>query len=219
MKKIWTQAEVEQLIKLYPDADTKELAKSLNCTIRQLQGKAYRLGIKKTPEYLSIYGMRINRENDIGAKTRFKNGSTPWNKGIKRVTGNHPNSRKTQFKKGGDPHNTRPIGSYRIDKHGTLQQKINNSPGSNSVRWRSVHELVWIEANGPVPPKHIVIFKPGMKTNNLEEITIDRVECISLAENMRRNTIHNYPKEIVSLTRLQGSLNRMINDVEKQNNQ
>lgn len=218
MKKIWTPKEEEKLKQLYPNTDTKKLAKTLNCTVRQLQGKAYRLGIHKTPEYLSAHGMRISRENDIGAKTRFKKGSTPWNKGIKGVTGNHPNSRKTQFKKGITPPNTRPVGSYRIDKYGTLQQKINNKSGNNSVRWRSVHELVWVEVNGPVPPKHIVVFKPGMKTNVLEEISIDRVECISLAENMRRNTIHNYPKEIVSLTRLQGSLNRMINDVEKQNN-
>src|SRR5699024_3495018 len=126
-----------------------------------------------------------------------------------------PNSRKTQFKKGVKPLNTLPVGSYRLDKDGTLQKKINNKSGNSSLRWRSVHELVWIEANGQVPPKHIVVFKPGMRTNTLEEITIDRMECISLAENMHRNSIHNYPKEIALAVQMRAALNRRINSVKK----
>ncbi len=50
-----------------------------------------------------------------------------------------------------------------------------------------------------------------MKTNVLEEITIDRVECVSLAENMRRNTVHNMPKELVDVVRIRAVLTRHIN--------
>ena len=92
---------------------------------------------------------------------------------------------------------------------------MSNDPGNNSKRWRAVHELVWVAAHGPVPVKHIVVFKPGMCSNVLEEITVDRVECISLAENMRRNTIHNLPPEIKQVVQLRGVLTRAINKREK----
>lgn len=55
-----------------------------------------------------------------------------------------------------------------------------------------------------------------MRTAVLDEITLDRVECISLAENMRRNSYHNYPKEIALAIQLRGVLNRKINHVIKQ---
>lgn len=117
----------------------------------------------------------------------------------------------TQFRPGQDPPNTLPIGSYRFDKDGTLQRKINNDKGNNSKRWRGVHELVWIAEHGPVPPKHIVIFKPGRRTAVLEEIILDAVECISLAENMKRNTRHNLPKELSDLIGLRAQITRQIN--------
>jgi hypothetical protein len=68
-----------------------------------------------------------------------------------------------------------------------------------------------VEVNGPLPPKHIVVFKPGMRTNVLEEITVDRVECISLAENLKRNTRHNLPPELNQVVQLRAVLTRQIN--------
>jgi hypothetical protein len=130
---------------------------------------------------------------------------------LKGVVGTQPACRATQFRAGQMPHNTQPIGSCRLDRDGTLQRKISNDKGSNSKRWRGVHELVWIEANGPVPPKHIVVFKPGMRTAELDEITLERVECISLAENMKRNTRHNLPPELNEVIQLRAVLTRQIN--------
>jgi len=50
----------------------------------------------------------------------------------------------------------------------------------------------------------------------VSEITLDRVECISLAENMRRNSyLTRYPKEVADLIRLRGALNRKINTRER----
>jgi hypothetical protein len=109
------------------------------------------------------------------------------------------------------PHNTREIGSLKISKDGTLLQKVSNDKGNNSKRWRGVHELVWIAANGPLPPGHIVVFKPGCRTAVLEEITIDKVECISLVENMKRNTRHNLPKPLADLIAVRAALTRQIN--------
>lgn len=206
---VWTEDQLGMLLQFFPNHKTADVAFMIGLSASVVNGKAKRMGIKKTAEYLaSPAACRLRKGDGVGAATRFQKGHSSWNKGTKGV---HTGGEETQFKPGQVPHNTLPVGAHRLDKDGVLQRKINNDKGSNSVRWRGVHELVWVAANGPLPPKHIVIFKPGMRTTVLEEITLDRVECISLAENMRRNTRHNLPKELSDLIALRGALNRQIN--------
>lgn len=206
---VWADAELQLLCDRYPHEKTEKVAAALGLKVAQVYRTAQRLGLKKTPEYLaSPDACRLRLGGSVGAEYRFKPGQQVWNKGMKGLC---IGGEQTQFKPGNTPHNTMPIGSYRHDKDGTLQRKVSDVKGNNSKRWRGVHELVWIEANGPVPPKHIVVFKPGMRTNVLDEITIDKVECITLAENMRRNTRHNLPKEINELVQLRAVLTRQIN--------
>lgn len=211
----WTPLQVEEIRRRYPHEKTEKIADDLNLPVGRIYAKAAWMGLSKTPEYLaSPDACRLRGKNPNSVRTRFQKGLTPWNKGVKGLS---LGGKETQFKKGQMPHNTHEVGAYRITRDGTLQRKIGNAKGSNSKRWRGVHELVWIEANGPVPPKHICVFKPGMRTSVLEEITIDKVECISLAENMRRNTLHRYPKEIAQLIQLRGAVQRQINKRSKQN--
>lgn len=206
----WPAADVQMLRELYPNRKSEDVAAAIGKTTAQVYSKAAALGLKKSSEYLAgPHSCRLRQGDNAGASTRFQTGFVPWNKGKAFVAGGR--SAETRFGAGHAPHNTQPIGSYRLTKDGTLQRKISNDKGSNSVRWRGVHELVWVEANGPVPPKHIVVFKPGQRTAELDEITVDRVECISLAENMKRNTRHNLPKELSDLIQLRGALNRQIN--------
>lgn len=210
---IWTAEQEAILQARYPHEKTEKIAADLAMNLHQVYNKANRLGIKKSVEYMaSTEAGRTNGKQGIG--TRYVKGHATWNKGMK---GLDIGGKETRFKKGQMPHNTLGIGTYRITRDGTLQRKIGNAKGSNSKRWRGVHELVWIDVNGPVPPKHICVFKQGMRTNVLEEITIDKVECIALAENMRRNTYHNYPKEIAQLIQLRGAVQRQINKRSKQN--
>lgn len=211
-RKIWTPDELLMLKHLYPNTFTATLAKLFGCNIDVVYHQAHRIDLKKSAWYAaSPMAQRLRADDSPGKAHRFQKGHVPANKGIKGVTGNHPNSRATQFKKGQKPHQTMPIGSYRLDKDETLQRKISEQSGNNSKRWRSVHELVWIEHNGPVPPGHICVFKPGMRTNKLEEITIDRVDCISLADHLRRNSVHRYGKKIAQLSQLRAQITRQIN--------
>lgn len=204
---VWQESELAMLRAEYPHKPTAAIAAALGLSEQKVYQRANILGLKKSAEYLaSPAACRTNGRQGFG--TRFEKGGMPWNKGMK---GLQIGGKETQFKLGDAPHNTKGIGSYRVNKDGSLQRKISNDKGNNSQRWRSVHELVWIEANGPLPKKHLVVFKPGMRTAKLEEITIDRVECITLAENMRRNTLHNMPKELVELVQLRGAINRQIN--------
>jgi hypothetical protein len=213
-KVAWSAEHVAILRRRYPDERTDAIALDLGRDVRKVWAKAAALGLKKSVAYLaSPQACRLRRGDNIGAEYRFKPGQVVWNKGTNFTAGGR--SAETRFKPGQMPHNTNMIGSYRITKDGTLQRKIGNGKGNNSKRWRGVHELVWVEVNGPLPPKHIVVFKQGMRSNKLEEITIDRVECISLAENMRRNTVHNLPKELAVLVQLTGALNRKINGKQR----
>lgn len=199
------------VVRIYPHVPTQMIAKIVGRTDRSVYQLALKHGLKKSAEYMRTF--QPGRLDGVrGGATRFKKGLTPWNKGMQ---GLQIGGEKTQFKPGAMPHNTKPIGSHRITKDGTLQCKISNDRGNNSVRWRGVHELVWAEANGPVPAGHIVVFRPGMRSAIAEEITLDRLECISFAENMRRNTIHRLPKELAELVQLRGALNRQINKRSK----
>lgn len=208
----WIPAEVRSLRKIYPHIRTADVALILGRNERSIQNKVNHLGLKKSRAFQnsSLSGRVFKGRHDgRGSCARFNKGHKPWNTGIHYEAGGR--SPLTRFKKGSKPHNTKPIGSLRFTKDGTLQRKVSNARGNNTKRWRGVHELVWIEANGPVPPGHIVVFKPGMRTNVLHEITPDRVECISWVENMRRNTYHRYPKELARVIQLRGALNRQIN--------
>jgi len=215
-KAVWTDEQIETLRRLYPNYRSEDIAFMIGQPLQTVYRKANSMGLKKTAEFIAAESARqLNRPDHPARESRFQKGLVPWNKGVKGVAGVQEACRATHFKPGQTPHNTLPIGSLKLDKDGTLQRKVSNASGNNSARWRGVHELVWTEVNGPLPPKHIVVFKPGMRTNVLEEITVDRVECISLAENMRRNTVHNMPKELVDLVRLRGVLTRSINRKEK----
>lgn len=220
--RIWTEEQIAILCARYPNEPSAMLVDAIGRSLKSIYNMAKKLGLKKSAEFLrSDYSGRIKRGRSDPRMVahQFKKGHTTWNEGM-RIPGWAPGRMaEGQFVKGGSPHNTMPIGSYRLSKDGALQRKIGNAHGSNSKRWRGVHELVWIEANGPVPDGHICVFKRGMKTSVLEEITVDKVECITLAENMRRNTIHRYPKEIADVMRLTGIVNRRINKMEKQNEQ
>src|SRR5574337_2009025 len=126
----------------------------------------------------------------------------------------------TQFKKGRPAQEARnyvPIGTEKYDsKRKVTVRKITDDPAIfPAMRWRPVHVLVWETANGPIPKGHIVVFKKGLKTLVSADITVDRLDLVTLAENMRRNSYRNYPQPIPQLIQLRGALNRKINKRER----
>jgi len=216
----WNEDRLDVLQSFYADFKTEDVAFMLGLRVGQVYAKAKQMGLAKSEKFLaSPAACRLRRGDNVGAENRFQKGHTSWNKGVRGVAGVQEACRATQFKPGQSPVNTLPIGSTKFDKSGVLLQKVTNDPGNNSKRWRAVHELVWVATNGPLPAKHIVVFKPGMRTNVLEEITLDKVECISLAENMKRNTRHNLPPELNEVVHLRAVLTRQINKRMKNHGQ
>lgn len=214
--KPWTSDEDALLRQLYPDTPMSELVARFEREAANIRRKANYFGVHRSAEFLSREGGQIRKGQRVSPRTEFVKGQNPWNKGVSFNAGGR--SAETHFKPGQVPPNTVPVGSYRITRDNTLQRKINNNPGSNSVRWRSVHELVWIEAHGPVPAGHRVVFKPGRKTTELELITLDAVECLSFADIMRRQSVHRLPKELAQLVQLRGAINRKLNRLNQETN-
>lgn len=225
MKTPWTLAEVGILRDLYADIPTEDIAALLGCTRPRVYNKALQLGLKKSADFnAGDYSGRIHcgRSDPRMVATQFKAGHVTWNKGKPRSTGTHQNCRATQFKKGQKPANTTlPVGSYRIVKsktgHRQLERKMTETPGPNHMRWVPVARLVWEAANGPIPAGHIVVFKsPALRTVVLEEITLDRIECVSRAEHAKRNHPRSKNPELGRLVQLKGAITRQVNRIARE---
>jgi hypothetical protein len=209
----WTQGQLDLLIKHYPDTLSRDLEGMIGRDLKSIYAKASELGIKKSDAFKrSEVSGRTNGQQGVG--TRFEKGLIPWNKGSNFVAGGR--SAETRFKKGRPPaqaHNYQPIGSVRLRSDGYLELKMSDDPTIYPARrWVAVHRIVWEKHHGPIPKDFVVRFKTGMKTIIRDEITIDKLECLSRRDNMRLNSYHNnYPKEVAQLIQLRGTVQRKIN--------
>lgn len=205
----WLPTEEFILRKTYPNMVNREIAELLGRPLSSIDNKAALLGLRKSASFMA---------QKHGC---FRKGQTPPNKGVRRPGWAVGRMAETQFKKGRPPSqspNYVPIGSHRISRDGFLERKVTDDPRiAPARRWVGVHRLVWEAAHGQVPPGHAVAFRDGRRTTVLEEITLDRLELVTRAELMRRNSFHNrYPKEIGLAIQARAALVRQINRKSKQ---
>ena len=209
----WTDDQVAHLRQHYADTLTADLAITLGVRASRILAKANALGLRKSTALISETARQRTLSPGHGSLgSRIQPGAVPWNKGVKgeRV------SPATELKPGNRPATWVPVGSYRVNADGYLDRKVTDDGGPNQ-RWQPVHRLLWIEAHGPIPAGHIVVFKPGRRTADLAQITLDAIELVTRAENMLRNSYHtNYPPELRSLVQLRGALLRQINRKAKE---
>ena len=215
----WTDAEVVAVYTRFATCRTADLAAELGRTPRSVYAVAERLGLRKDPAVIRATRLRTLAEGRRSAgsrATQFKAGQKPWNTGRSYMPGG--NNARGWFKPNRPAHEARnyvPVGSYRICAAGYLERKTTDDRRLAPVRrWSAVHRLVWQAAHGPVPPGHAVVFRPGRRSVELEQITLDALELVSRAELMRRNSVHRLPPEVAEPCRLRGTLRSRIKRME-----
>jgi hypothetical protein len=208
MKKFWSNTEIETLKKMYCDTDTSSIANLLGRNINAVYGMANKLKLKKTDQYLAT----LNSNRILTKKQRnccFKKGSTPPNKGKKHADYMTPEqiekTKVSQYKKGNVPLNTKYDGHERITIDGYVEIRI--SQGVYKLK----HRELWIKQNGSIPEDCIIIFKDGNKQN----IVIENLQLITRAENMLRNSIQQYPAELITTLKLVSKLKKTIKKHEQ----
>ncbi len=67
-------------------------------------------------------------------------------------------------------------------------------------KWDLYHRHLWKKHNGPIPAKHVIIFKDGNSLNCI----LENLDCITMAENARRNTNREKFKQTLALQKEEG---------------
>ena len=217
MRRRWTAREDALLRELYPTTTAGLIAEQLGRIISSVYCRAAILGLSKAPGVVAqVARERLLDPNHGGRMFRFGVNGYAWNKGIRGSTGLHENTRRNWFKpgklNGRAAQHVLPLGAHRINGEGYLERKISEESGPPGKRWQRVHALVWMEANGPIPAGHIVVFKPNRHSTDIERITLDALELVTRAELMRRNSVHSvYGPEVARLVQLRSAVTRQIN--------
>jgi hypothetical protein len=212
-RQFWTAAQDDELRRLYPFAQTCDVAKAIGRSLTATYGRAYILGLSKSAEYLaSPAAHRFDGLKGIG--TRFVKGQVPPNKGLRRPGWAPGRMKETQFKKGNRSKRWDPeiyaVGALRINCDGYIDIKVKEGPRA----WEQLTRYVWRTEFGPIPPNHVVRTLNG----DIDDARPENLRLMTRRDLMLENTLHNYPKEIAHLIQLRGALNRQINrrDREKQ---
>lgn len=210
----WTPAEDRVLRRRYPSERTADIAHDLGRQPLSVYQRAYKLGLRKSAAFFDT-GDSGRLDGTRGSSTRFRKGQTSWNKGLHYTAGGR--SAETRYKAGNRPVTWVPVGTEVVDGDGYRKRKIRDDApkGMSRFNWKFVHILVWEEAHGPVPKGHAVAFRDG----NREHIALANLELVPRGALMRRNSVHNLPKELAQVVQLRGALIRKINRKERREEQ
>jgi hypothetical protein len=104
----WKAAELAIIDREYPHTENRVLAFRLRRSIRTIYLAAARLGVRKSPAFLSAAAaVRMKARTGAARGNIYPKGNVPWNAGLKGI---HL-SPATQFKKGNRPQTWVPVGS------------------------------------------------------------------------------------------------------------
>jgi hypothetical protein len=194
----WTDDERRVLSALYSDTDIKEICRILGRSDKSIYTQAYLLGLKRSEEYIKmLLQIEAKRLREVGNQSRFQPGHKTWNKGTKGYMG----ANSTSFKKGRKPHNTKEIGSTRIDgKDMFLLVKVADK------KWIRKEILIWEEVYGKIPKGSIL----RVKDPRQDKYDINNLMLISKEEHMKLNTVHRFPEELKKTIRALTKLKKTI---------
>ena len=184
-RKYWKEDEIRLFRVLYPDTLNLELCEIFNCEMKHLYNLAFRIQVKKSPEYLTEH-VFLFRDIEKSMASRFQKGHKTWNTGKKGI---HM-APQTEFKKGHQPHNTKYDG-YESKRERYWYIRIDG-------KFVLKHRHIWEQKYGPIPDGMILKFID----KNTDNLKIENLVLTSKKDHALQNSIHNYPPEIQELMRL-----------------
>ena len=203
---------------------TKKLQNLVNTTFNenysegQIYNLRHRLGVKPATDGRFKKGCA-----EAGEAYRFKPGCVPMNKGktwdeIGMSQEARAAAARHWFKKGHKTHNHVEVGTDKWRPyHGYYFRKV-AEPNS----WRLTHDVIWEEANGPIPDGMCVIFLDGNPKNlSLSNLTlISRNEHWVLNNNKSIYSRSDNPelsKVNIAALRLERKIKELTENEEKHN--
>lgn len=216
----WTPEEDAILRARYPHEIAKTIARDIGRPLSGIHRRAKTLGIEKSESFWNDpslgHRIRPGDPHEIGISGRFPKGHVPANKGKRRPGYAPGRMAETQFKKGRKAENEIPIGGCRLETKGRVWLRKMRLDGPPQFRWLPLARFVWEQHHGPVPKGHVVRINGWDRETPEppEAVTIDRLECITLAENFLRNSLYRYPDPIVKAIKAKAVLSRAINKKE-----
>lgn len=124
-----------------------------------------------------------------GIDCRMKSGNISKNKGYRLTKETYDKVKKTMFKPGIKPWNTKKIGDEALmkDKSGAVYIKVKVAEPNV---WVLKQRLVWEKYNGPIPDNYIICFLDG----NTKNCNIENLAVMSRAESIYVNHYLNHFK-------------------------
>jgi len=203
----YPQEKVQVVIEKYPNHTIAECSEFSGLSKAIVYKIARENGIEKSEEFKQ---KQRNHFMKISEHSRFKKGQISHNKGKKwneyMSEEGQKNSLKTCFKKGNIPHNHKPVGTERITKYEYVEVKI-----TEPNVWEIKHRLVWEQHNGKIPKGFNIQFKD----RNPKNCAIENLYMIDRNNQVRENSIHNYPEDIKKAIRNIGKLSKIINKMQE----
>lgn len=202
-KGIWkpfTKKELDFIRANYLDLPYKTIGRMLGVGGNRIKKTIERLGLEVPKDLIE------QRRKD----SCFKKGQPAFNKGkkledymdekaIKKV-------KRTQFKRGHSPHNTKYDGCISIRKDtgtGIYYKYIRLAKG----KWELLHRVVWEKETGEkLKSEDIIAFKDG----NQKNCEFSNLKKINREENMIRNSWIEIPEELVPTMVLNARLNKIL---------
>lgn len=185
----YSREEDAYIMRSYMNKSLSEMAEHLGRTSGSLHGRMLLLGVS-IPEEVKRKRLYETATTN-GAKSRFKKGHVAHNLGKKMSPEQYEKVKRTMFKKGLRPHNTKEKGAISVRKDvksGRTYQYIKVADGV----WLLHHRVLWERVHGEIPKGYVVRFNDGNSMN----CVIDNLSLVSTSENMNANSIQRYPEEL-----------------------
>lgn len=185
-RRLFTKKEQDFIKKNYLTMPTKTLAAKIKASGSMLRRYLERNNLIIPTE------LAQKRQRESG----FKKGNIPFNKGLKQTDYMSADaierSSKTRIKPGNRPHNT------NLEGYGAIVLRLDNRGvefffTKTREGWQPLHRVIWEKEYGKIKEGELIVFKD----KNYKNVKIENLEKICRVENMYRNSLHDYPREII----------------------